>query len=66
MSDLEHRLLPHLFARIHRSAIVNIDRIKEIQPLPHGEYAVILLDGTRLTMSRSFRGRVFQRFALSA
>ncbi len=60
------KMPPAAFVRIHRSAIVNIDRIREIQPLNHGECAVILHDGTRLTMSRSFRDTVFQRFALSA
>jgi two-component system LytT family response regulator len=38
-----------------------MDRVRELQPLFYGEYAVILQDGTRLTLSRSFRERVFQR-----
>jgi two-component system LytT family response regulator len=59
ISDLEAQLSPDAFLRIHRSTIVNIARIKEMQPLFHGEYAVLLNDGTRLTMSRSFRDRVF-------
>jgi two-component system LytT family response regulator len=41
--------------RISRSTIVNVDRIKELQPLFHGEYAVILRNGTTLTLSRSYR-----------
>jgi len=61
ISRLDRELPSHMFLRIHRSTIVNLDRIKELQPLFYGEYAVILQDGTRLTMSRSFRERAFQR-----
>lgn len=52
MKGIEAKLDPNRFIRIHRSTIVNSDRIKELQPLFHGEYAVILQDGTRLTASR--------------
>jgi two-component system, LytTR family, response regulator len=52
MKGIEARLDPSRFIRIHRSTIVNTDRIRELQPLFHGEYAVILQDGTRLTASR--------------
>jgi two-component system LytT family response regulator len=66
ISHLE-KLLPHgRFLRIHRSTIVNIDRIKEMQPLSYGDYAVILVDGTRLTLSRSYRQHVFQRLTSAA
>jgi len=58
MSALEGRLPADKFMRISRSTIVNIDRIKELQPLFHGEYAVILRTGTRLTLSRSHRGKL--------
>jgi two-component system, LytTR family, response regulator len=60
ISHLEMQLSPVAFLRIHRSTIVNVARIKEMQPLFHGEYVVMLADGTRLTMSRSFRDKVFQ------
>lgn len=60
ISVLEEQLSPDRFLRIHRSTIVNVNRIKEMQPLYHGDYAVLLHDGTRLTLSRSFRDRVFQ------
>jgi len=60
MSALEERLPPNKFLRISRSTIVNIDRIKELQPLFHGEYAVILRNGTRLTLSRSHRDKLNQ------
>ena len=61
ISRLEQRLPEKLFVRIHRSSIVNIDRIREMQPLFYGEYSVLLIDGTRLTLSRSFKGRVLQK-----
>ncbi len=66
ISHLEQQLPRERFLRIHRSTIVNIDRIKELQPLSFGEYSVILLDGTRLTMSRSFRDRAFERLQSAA
>lgn len=52
MKSIESRLDPDRFIRIHRSTIVNADRIKELHPLFHGEFAVILHDGTRLAASR--------------
>ena len=55
ISGIEGQLDPRHFVRIHRSAVVNINRIKELQPWSHGEYHVILHDGTQLTLSRSFR-----------
>ncbi len=55
ISGLEAQLDPKHFARIHRSQIVNLDRIKELHPWSHGEYHVILKDGTELTLSRSYR-----------
>jgi two-component system, LytTR family, response regulator len=58
MSSLEARLDPTTFIRIHRTAIVNVDRIKELQPLFHGEYEVVLRGGARLTLSRSYRDRL--------
>ena len=58
MNALEARLASDRFLRISRSTIVNLDRIKELQPMFHGEYAVILRDGTRLTLSRSHREKL--------
>jgi two-component system, LytTR family, response regulator len=55
MNNLESRLDPNKFLRIHRSAIVNITRIKELHPMFHGEYRVILKDGARLTSGRRYR-----------
>ncbi|PWT80307.1 MAG: DNA-binding response regulator [Acidobacteria bacterium] len=58
ISSLESQLDPRKFLRIHRSAIVRIDRIKELQPWFHGEYHIILQDGTELTLSRNYRDRL--------
>ena len=58
MGGLETRLDPEKFVRIHRSAIVQVDRIKEMQPAFHGDYIVILQDGTRLNLSRSYREKL--------
>jgi len=58
MRGLEERLDPARFVRVHRSAIVNVDWIKEIQPWYAGALVVILQGGERLTVSRSFRDRV--------
>lgn len=55
ISSLETKLDPKKFLRIHRSSIVKIDRIKELQPWFHGEYRVLLMDGTQLTLSRNYR-----------
>lgn len=55
ISSLESQLDPKQFLRIHRSSIVKIDRIKELQPWFHGEYRVLLQDGTQLTLSRNYR-----------
>ncbi len=55
MNSLEGRLDPDKFLRIHRSAIVNVGRIKELHPMFHGEYRIVLKDGTRLTSGRGYR-----------
>lgn len=58
MSVLEKALAGGKFVRIHRSIIVNTDKIKELQPCNNGEYMVILRDGKELSMSRSYRARL--------
>jgi two-component system, LytTR family, response regulator len=58
MQKLEASLDPSAFARIHRTVIVNVDRIQELQPWFAGNYVVILRDGTRLRLSRTFRDRL--------
>jgi two-component system LytT family response regulator len=54
MNSLETRLNPQQFLRIHRSTIVNLKRIKELHPMFHGEFRVILQDNTQLTSGRSY------------
>lgn len=58
MNSLEQKLPPEKFMRISRSSIVNIERIKELQPMFHGEYVVILKNGTKLTLSRTYRDKL--------
>jgi len=60
MAAIETQLPPATFMRISRSTIVNWNAIKELQPLFHGEYSVILRNGTRLTLSRSYRDKLDQ------
>jgi two-component system, LytTR family, response regulator len=58
MKAVEARLDPDRFIRVHRSTIVNVDRIAHVEPHFHGEYVLTLRDGTRLTSSRSYSDRV--------
>ena len=59
LSGIETQLDPKRFQRIHRSSIVNLDRVREMQPMFAGEYVVILQDGTKLTLSRKYKEKVF-------
>jgi len=61
MNALEARLNTDTFYRIHRSHIVNIERVRELQPWFNGEYVVFLKDGTRLTLSRGYREKLQER-----
>jgi two-component system LytT family response regulator len=56
--NLERQLDPARFLRIHRSTIANIDQIREIQQTFHGEYTVVLKDGTELKLSRRYREKL--------
>jgi two-component system, LytTR family, response regulator len=58
MSELERQLDPGQFTRIHRSTIVNLDRVREIRPEWHGEYDVALVTGATLRLSRGYRDRL--------
>ncbi len=58
LAKLETQLPPANFMRISRSAVVNLERVKELQPLFYGDYVVILQNGSRLNMSRNYRDRV--------
>jgi two-component system, LytTR family, response regulator len=61
LQSVEGRLDPEKFLRVHRSTVVNCDRIKELQPLFHGDYVVRLRDGTELTLSRNYREKLAGR-----
>jgi two-component system LytT family response regulator len=58
IGGLESQLNPKTFLRIHRSSIVRIDKIKELQPWFHGEYHVIMENGKQLTLSRNYRSNL--------
>ena len=58
MTSAESRLAGRRFLRIHRSAIVNVDRIRELRASENGDYAVFLADGTELRLSRTYRDAV--------
>jgi two-component system LytT family response regulator len=61
LQSIEGRLDPATLLRVHRSTVVNCDRIKELQPLFHGDYVVRLRDGTELTLSRNYREKLAGR-----
>jgi len=58
MANLESKLNPQRFVRVHRSTIVNIERIKELLPWFRGDYTIVLCDDQKLTLSRNYRGRL--------
>lgn len=60
MNTMKQRLNPETFARVHRSTIVNLDRIKTFYHLFHGDYLIVLNDNTELKMSRSFYEKFIQ------
>jgi two-component system LytT family response regulator len=60
MTAFEAKLDPDTFVRVHRSAIVNVDRIERIEPYARGEYLLTLRDGTRLTSSRAHSVRLHE------
>ena len=66
LTALEKKLDPRRFVRIHRSTIVNLERIREMQPVFHGDYVVLLRDGTELTVSRTFREKLEESMSASS
>ncbi len=58
LTDLVRRLDPERFLRVSRSEVVRLDAIRELQPWFHGDYRVVLHDGTVLTWSRRYRAKV--------
>ena len=55
MNSVQERLDPKRFVRIHRSTIVNVEKVKELRPWPTGEYVVLMHNGKELTLSRGFK-----------
>ncbi|HZQ91618.1 MAG TPA: response regulator [Terriglobales bacterium] len=64
MTNLEQKLDTAKFARIHRSSIVNVDRIKTLEPVASGDYVVLLRNGARLQLSRTYRERLASRIGM--
>lgn len=62
LNAVEAELDPHVFARIHRSYVVNLTRVSELHPMFNGEYVLVLGDGTKLTLSRNYKDRFFDKF----
>jgi two-component system, LytTR family, response regulator len=60
MNNVDESLDPNKFARIHRSYIVNIEQIQEMQPWSHGDYVVILKNGEKIQMSRRYKDRLMK------
>ncbi|MFL6299392.1 MAG: LytR/AlgR family response regulator transcription factor [Terriglobales bacterium] len=58
MNDIEKKLQSERFVRVHRSTIVNLDHVREMKPLPSGEYDISMRDGTQLRLSRGYRARL--------
>jgi two-component system, LytTR family, response regulator len=58
LAKLEASLTPEKFLRVHRSAIVNVTRIRTIEPLFHGEYRIVLASGDEVTSGRTYRDRL--------
>jgi two-component system LytT family response regulator len=61
MNALEPKLDPQQFVRIHRSTIVNLDSVREVQPWFRGEQVLLLKDGTSLAIGRAFRHKILQQ-----
>jgi two-component system LytT family response regulator len=64
LTRLVSSLDPALFVRIHRSHAVNVRRVRELRPQFHGEYLVVLLDGSEITSGRSYRAQIQDTFGL--
>jgi two-component system, LytTR family, response regulator len=65
MNELESKLDPEVFFRVHRSAIVNLEKVKEIQPYTRGEHVVIMNGGAKVRLSRGRREKLEERLGQS-
>jgi two-component system, LytTR family, response regulator len=61
LANLESQLDPRKFMRIHRSQIVNIDHVRELQPWSHRGWRIVMLNGTELPLTRTYRDQVYRR-----
>jgi two-component system LytT family response regulator len=61
LNDLAERLDPRRFVRVHRSAIVNLESILQLEPISHGEFEAVLKNGSRARVSRTFRAQLEKR-----
>ena len=64
LTSLCSRLDPGVFLRVHRSHAVNLTLVRELRPQLHGEYTIVLADGTSIVSGRSYRARIQQVFGL--
>ena len=64
LTSLCSRLDPAVFLRVHRSHAVNLTLVRELRPQLHGEYTIVLADGTSIVSGRSYRARIQQVFGL--
>jgi two-component system LytT family response regulator len=65
LNELADHLDPQRFIRVHRSSVVNIDSIFELQPISHGEFELVLKNGHRLRVSRTYRAHLEKRLGQS-
>lgn len=65
LAGIAERLDPLCFARIHRSVIVNVDRVRTVRPWSHNDYQVVLADGSELRLSRRYRENLFDLIAFA-
>jgi two-component system, LytTR family, response regulator len=65
LADLAERLDPARFIRVHRSTIVNIESILQLEPISHGEFDVVLKNGARTRISRSYRAQLEEHLGQS-
>lgn len=61
MTNMEEKLDPDTFYRVHRSTIINLDKVKELEPWFHGDYQIIMENGKKLTLSRNYK-RLLRKF----
>lgn len=63
LQGIAARLDPAVFVRVHRGEILNMSFIRELHPVGHGDYEIVLQDGSRVPLGRTFRAHFFRRFS---